>query len=204
MRFQMQEPAHLHRQCFSVAQLPKQLPTAIFQQPQRSFSRLLPPDEHWESNCEHTSSVEQECRLRPTSTDEISGGAPGFHGGEMSGKRAKSKALHAKLTWRRAALEGHSAEDQLAARQGERSGQRCRASVAQAVVLSVWQVVQGLLWDKSYAWERTGCFCSATEASAASMTLRPSSSCSSVTTSGTRMRMTLLKVPAVMVMRPCS
>lgn len=52
--------------------------------------------------------------------------------------------------------------------------------------------------------ERTARFGSATEARAASMTSRPSSNCSSVTTSGTRMRMTLLNVPAVMVMRPCS
>src|SRR6266404_4792803 len=55
-----------------------------------------------------------------------------------------------------------------------------------------------------YAWESAACLRSATDARAASITFKPSSNCSSVTTSGTRMRITLLNVPAVMVMRPCS
>ena len=61
-----------------------------------------------------------------------------------------------------------------------------------------------LLKKMAQARERAARCGSVTEASAASMTSRPSSNCSSETTSGTRMRMTLLNVPAVMVMRPCS
>src|SRR5216684_168989 len=64
--------------------------------------------------------------------------------------------------------------------------------------------IPGRFSAANYAWESAACLRSATEASAASITFKPSSNCSSVTTSGTRMRTTLLNVPAVMMMRPCS
>jgi hypothetical protein len=55
-----------------------------------------------------------------------------------------------------------------------------------------------------YACETTTCFLSTICAKPASITSRPSSNCSSVTTRGTRIRMMLLLVPAVIVISPCS
>src|SRR5258708_26237510 len=87
MHFQMPEPGLLHRQYSSVEPLPKRRPRALGHRPQRFFSRLLPPDEHSESNCEPASSVEQECGLAATSLNEISAAAPAPSGA----RRAKKK-----------------------------------------------------------------------------------------------------------------